>query len=465
MHMLGALPQQALPGAAEPMRPVLATAEDVALVMPADADPKLLEGFFHEAPEQARYLVELARNMVSGQGDSSDLVAARRVAHTLKGSGAIIGLRGLASLGHHFEDILEHFEREGGRVAKPAADALLDAAYCLEQMVGHVAGSDEYPAQAQSVLQDVLDLANRIDRGESLESPLTRAAGAATARRAAGRAAAPGGAFPGGRPRGGASHQRGAGRRIVPALGRGVRAQRRDGVAHQGPRRPLARAAGAEPARAKAPVRAGDAGRRACPHDDARPHPARRRPGVRPARDGPVQRAAQHRPCVDRGSRRRPRNGAAAGRGDRPARGGAGTPRAPGQGPAAPGDRHPHDGRRCAGVAAAAQRAHHLPGHRQAGRAGDHRRRDADRRRRAQPAGRPAAAPPAQRRRPRPGAAARAQRGRQGRSGPDRTGFHPPGAAGGHALHRRRPGPGSRGDPRAGRAARVGGARRGAGRG
>lgn len=190
MHMLGAMPQQVLPGmlADQPSRPVLATREDVALEMPADVDQKLLEGFFHEAPEQARYLVQLARNMVSGEGDSSDLVAAKRVAHTLKGSGAIIGLRGLASLGHHFEDILEHFERVGGQVARPAADALLDAAYCLEQMVGYVTGADDEPQQAQAVLQRVLDLANRIDRGESLEVPLERVAAPAEG----GTAAAPG---------------------------------------------------------------------------------------------------------------------------------------------------------------------------------------------------------------------------------------------------------------------------------
>ena len=192
MHMLGAMPQQVLPGVADqPARPVLATPEDVALVMPQDVDQKLLEGFFHEAPEQARYLVQLARNMVSGEGDSSDLIAARRVAHTLKGSGAIIGLRGLASLGHHFEDILEHFERAGGEVAKPAADALLDAAFCLEQMVGYVAGTDDEPQQAQAVLQRVLDLANRIDRGESLELPLERVAAQAEP---AGPAPAPGAA-------------------------------------------------------------------------------------------------------------------------------------------------------------------------------------------------------------------------------------------------------------------------------
>jgi len=179
MHMLGAMPLQvALPGEGDRagMRPILATPEEVALVLPDDVDQKLLEGFYQEAPDQARYLVNLARNMASGQGDSSDLVAAKRVAHTLKGSGSIIGLRGLASLSHHFEDILEHFERHGSVVAKPAADALLDAAFCLEQMVGFVMGSDDYPQQAQTVLQTVLDLANRIDRGESLEVPLTRAA-------------------------------------------------------------------------------------------------------------------------------------------------------------------------------------------------------------------------------------------------------------------------------------------------
>lgn len=174
MHMLGAMPQQAQTSGGEQLRAVLATADDVALVMPEDVDQKLLEGFLQEAPEQARYLVDLARNMAAGHGDSSDLVAAKRVAHTLKGSGAIIGLRGLASLGHHLEDILEHFESQGGQVAKPAADALLDAAYCLEQMVGYVAGSDEFPQQAQVVLQGVLDLANRIDRGESLDSPVLR---------------------------------------------------------------------------------------------------------------------------------------------------------------------------------------------------------------------------------------------------------------------------------------------------
>jgi chemotaxis protein histidine kinase CheA/ActR/RegA family two-component response regulator len=175
-HMLGAMDGQVSPtfGDMEAARPVLATPEDVALVIPDDCDQKLLEGFFTEAPDQAAYLLQLARNMVSGEGDSSDVIAAKRVLHTMKGSGSIIGLRGLASLGHHMEDILDHFERSGADVGKPVAEALLDAAYCLEQMVGHVLGTDEFPQQAQAVLQTVLDLANRIDRGESVETPAQR---------------------------------------------------------------------------------------------------------------------------------------------------------------------------------------------------------------------------------------------------------------------------------------------------
>lgn len=194
MHMLGAMPLQvanAGAGDAGSRRPLLATAEDVALVLPDDVDDKLMEGFQHEAPEQARYLVELSRNMASGEGDSSDIVAAKRVAHTLKGSGAIIGLRGIASLGHHLEDILEHFENTQSNVAPQAADALLDAAFCLEQMIGYVLGTDEYPQQARGVLQNVLDLANLIDRGESVEGLTARAANAVAVARDSSTAAKP----------------------------------------------------------------------------------------------------------------------------------------------------------------------------------------------------------------------------------------------------------------------------------
>lgn len=176
MHQLGAMPVQVHLGEEESKRPIVALPEDVLLEVPEDADQKLMEGFFQEAPDQAHMLVELVEKMGAGEASTDDIAAAKRVAHTLKGSGAIIGLRGLASLGHHFEDVLEYLEAQGGHVAKPVATVLADGAYCLEQMVAYVTGTDEYPQQAQAVLQDVLDLANRIDRGEELEQEVHRVA-------------------------------------------------------------------------------------------------------------------------------------------------------------------------------------------------------------------------------------------------------------------------------------------------
>lgn len=162
-------------GGMETARAIVATPEDVALDLAEDVDQRLLEGFFSEAPEHASYLIQLARNLANGEGDSSDITAAKRVLHTFKGSGSIIGLRGLTNLGHHLEDVLEHVERAGSQITQPLADTLLDAAYCIEQMVQHMLGNEAYPDTAQAVLQQVLDLANRLDRGESIDTPRTRA--------------------------------------------------------------------------------------------------------------------------------------------------------------------------------------------------------------------------------------------------------------------------------------------------
>lgn len=170
MHQLGAFPGEMSSAAGEQsLRPVLASPEDVALVVPDDVDPNLLEGFYQEAPGQTDYLVQLLSNMLSNDGDISDIVAAKRIVHTLKGTGAIIGLSGLSNLGHHFEDVLEYFESQDGEVSPKIATVLLDGAHCMAQMIAHLMGNDEYPDQAVSVYQNILDIANIIDRDGDLD--------------------------------------------------------------------------------------------------------------------------------------------------------------------------------------------------------------------------------------------------------------------------------------------------------
>lgn len=176
-YQLGAIPVQTSGNITEEgqARPVLAEPSDVVVEIPQDVDTALLESFLQEAPSQAEYLVALSKNLVSGEGDSSDIVAAKRVAHTLKGSSATVGIRGISSICHHLEDILEYFEEtDGVSISHAAANLVLDTAFCLTQIIDHLLGSDEPPAQALNILQALIDTANRIERGETIEDRVYR---------------------------------------------------------------------------------------------------------------------------------------------------------------------------------------------------------------------------------------------------------------------------------------------------
>ncbi|PID76443.1 MAG: hypothetical protein CSB24_06630 [Deltaproteobacteria bacterium] len=187
MHNLGAFPEEmnALETADQPKRPVLASPDDVSLTLPEDTDPNLLEGFFQEAPGHAEQLVAMLSKMLTDEGDMSDLVAAKRYVHTIKGTSAIIGLAGPANIGHHFEDILDYFESNKGKVGQNIASVLIDGAHCLAQMIAFLMDADTYPEQALGVLQNILDIANIIDRGGDLDNIHLRNQTAAAAPQAA----------------------------------------------------------------------------------------------------------------------------------------------------------------------------------------------------------------------------------------------------------------------------------------
>lgn len=181
MYILGAMPLQ-MEGDDDDSPRVArqAAASDVELVVPQDVDARTFEGFMHEAPDQARQLLRLVGNLARGEGDSSDIIAAKRVAHTLKGSGSIIGLRGIASVAHEFEELLERYERTGESVGRATSEVLLEAAHCLDQMVSFVLGTDEFPADAVNTLQRLMDLSSGVTHEEGApQRPVATASAAA----------------------------------------------------------------------------------------------------------------------------------------------------------------------------------------------------------------------------------------------------------------------------------------------
>ncbi len=153
----------------ESMRLLAPVADDVALATDA-ADPQLLASMLHDAPGQLEKLYRLlgAYGTDIAQGElpaPGRLVEAQRIAHTLKGSGNIIGLPGIARIAHRLEDVLVWLDADRKRAAVAAQCAVRDsmlACETLQQMVAHLGGEDDMPSHALSVLQRMHEWAERI---------------------------------------------------------------------------------------------------------------------------------------------------------------------------------------------------------------------------------------------------------------------------------------------------------------
>ncbi|HHB91993.1 MAG TPA: response regulator [Thioploca sp.] len=150
-------------------RQIQASPEDVALTIPEDVNPELLEAYLQETPQHAQEFSEAIQNIIQG-ADVSEIEKAQRLAHTLKGSSNIIGIKGIANMGHHLEDTLEYLAKHKVIPPKELTDTMVEAADCIEMMVDSLLGQDDAPEQALQVLQSVLDWANRIDKGK-LDAP------------------------------------------------------------------------------------------------------------------------------------------------------------------------------------------------------------------------------------------------------------------------------------------------------
>ena len=148
------------------IREIEASADDVSLDMSADASPELIDAFFDESPGHAETFTRLVAAIGNGEDIQANVEAAQRIAHTLKGSGNLVGVKGIANLSHHIEDIFEYIAKH--RITPPAAlaNTLQEAADTLETMIESLQGLAPPPEDALSVLQRILDWANRIDSGK-----------------------------------------------------------------------------------------------------------------------------------------------------------------------------------------------------------------------------------------------------------------------------------------------------------
>lgn len=156
-------PELETPSAAQEARLTVALAEHVSLAVPEDINRELLESLLHELPLQTQEFSTALQRIAAGTGELGDLHAAQRIAHTLKGAANTVGVRGIAELAHHLEEIFIALSHHNALPPAALARLLVDAADCLEAMSDALLGAAPPPPQALAVLQAVLDCANKID--------------------------------------------------------------------------------------------------------------------------------------------------------------------------------------------------------------------------------------------------------------------------------------------------------------
>ena len=110
-----------------------AASRDDPVAFPADINPRLAEAFLEEGPGHAEGFSECVQRIAAG-GGAEELSRAQRLAHTLKGSAGITGVRPLATLMHHVEAVLEQLAESGSLPGQELGECLLETADCVEAM-------------------------------------------------------------------------------------------------------------------------------------------------------------------------------------------------------------------------------------------------------------------------------------------------------------------------------------------
>ena len=127
------------------------TADALSLQLPDDVEPTVLAQLLGELPALAGPLaMHLQR---ASAGSASDLASAFRIAHTLKGAAQTVGVRGVATLTHRLEDVLEALTGRAAGLTAELQVGLQRAADCLLAMADALNGRGSAPSDALQVCE------------------------------------------------------------------------------------------------------------------------------------------------------------------------------------------------------------------------------------------------------------------------------------------------------------------------
>lgn len=141
------------------------TSDDVSLQIQDDTDQDLLDALLNELPVQIEELSNSIQNIFENY-NADHILVAKRIAHTLKGSANTVGIRGIASMTHHLEDILLGISKRNTQPDDKEKNVILNILDCLCEMSDAVLGSGPVPTDAINILQQAFDIVHQIQTND-----------------------------------------------------------------------------------------------------------------------------------------------------------------------------------------------------------------------------------------------------------------------------------------------------------
>jgi chemotaxis protein histidine kinase CheA/FixJ family two-component response regulator len=137
-------------------------AKAMSLALPEDAEREVIEGFLAEGPALVERLAAIVAQLSRGTVSAEQMELAHRSAHTVKGTAAIAGIRGIATLAHALEDVLEAYRRADFKAPHGLHAALTAGCDQLELAIEHIAGDALPPAEFETVTRRLHAWASRL---------------------------------------------------------------------------------------------------------------------------------------------------------------------------------------------------------------------------------------------------------------------------------------------------------------
>jgi len=150
---------------------VIIEKSDFQLTWNDDTHPELLMVYLEETPTQINQLVPLLNKISDGTADADEKHTASRMAHTIKGGSAIVGITALSVIAYRLESLLDHSIKH--QLPTEILSLLPKTASCLEELFDAVQMQEEEPAEYYSIFKQLDGFVQTMNDGiEENDEPL-----------------------------------------------------------------------------------------------------------------------------------------------------------------------------------------------------------------------------------------------------------------------------------------------------